>query len=309
MLEASMGSVHEQLEDLGDRVDGQHATIRRMSSLHETHTRFITSEVLKVRQEGRSQYEGSLGKIERIGDFIDKKIIHMDEELDKVVGLVGQKINAKFGEFSSDFMEAMEIEESWRKDLEAKVAFLEEKLTDSFLRMSDLTNLVVSLQGHVSEVEDAVMEESEDDGGEVASSSSSDLDPVENLVAILSGFAPFHVLSFGCSCSFRTSFPPQLLLCALGLVLTTSASTVSSASSVLALLSIGLVVNISPYLISLSLILSYLILPSYLIIPLFIVWTMVAPATPSHSVLVLSYVPNTSKHGPCAGLCANRLGI
>jgi hypothetical protein len=185
MLEASMGSIHEQLENLGDRVDGQHATIRRMGSLHETHTRFITLEVLKVRQEGRSQYEGCLGKIERIGDLIDKKIVHMDEELDRVVGLVGQKIDSKFGEFSSDFMEAMEIEENRRKDLEAKVAFLEEKLTDSFLCMSNLTNLVLNLQSHVLEVEDAVMEESEDDGGEVASSSSSDLDPVENLVVIL----------------------------------------------------------------------------------------------------------------------------
>jgi hypothetical protein len=125
----------------------------------------------------------------------------------------------------------------------------------------------------------------------------------------LSGFVPFRVLPFGCSCSFRTSFPLRLLSCTLGLVLTTSASTVSSASSILALLSIGLVVNLSPYLISLSLILSYLISLSYLIAPLFIVWTMVAPATPSHSVLVLSFVPNTGKHGPCAGLCADRLGI
>jgi hypothetical protein len=156
----------------------------RMASLHETHVRFITSEVLKVRQEGCSQYKDCLGKIARVGDVINKKIVHMDEELDKVVGLVGQKIDAKFGEFSSDFMEAMEIKENRRKDLEAKVAFLEEKLTDSFLHMSDLTNLVLSLQSRVSEVEDAVMEESEEDGQEVVSSSSSNLDPVENMVAI-----------------------------------------------------------------------------------------------------------------------------
>ena len=64
-----------------------------------------------------------------------------------------------------------------------------------------------------------------------------------------------------------------------------------------------------PYLISPPLILSYLILFSYLISFLFIVWTMVAPATPSHSVLVLAFVPNTGKHGLCTGLCADRLGI
>jgi hypothetical protein len=55
----------------------------------------------------------------------------------------------------------------------------------------------------------------------------------------VSGFAPFRVSPFGCSCSFRTSFPLRLPSCTLGLVLTTSASTVSSASSVLALLLIG----------------------------------------------------------------------
>jgi hypothetical protein len=64
-------------------------------------------------------------------------------------------------------------------------------------------------------------------------------------------------------------FPDLLFLpdlpCALGLVLTTSASTVSSASSILALLLIGSVVNLSPYLISPSpnLFLSYLTLLSY----------------------------------------------
>jgi hypothetical protein len=128
-------------------------------------------------------------------------------------------------------------------------------------------------------------------------------------VYCLSGFAPFRVSPFGCSCSFRTSFPLRLISCMLGLVLTTSASTVSSASSVLTLLLIGLVVNLPPYLISLSLILSYLISLFYLIVSLFIVWTMVAPATPSRSILVLSFVPNTGKHGLCAGLCADCLGI
>ena len=38
MLEASMGSVHEQLEDLGDRVGGCFAETRRVCSLNETHS-------------------------------------------------------------------------------------------------------------------------------------------------------------------------------------------------------------------------------------------------------------------------------
>jgi hypothetical protein len=184
MLEGAMGGTQEDLEDVTRHVGEVAAANRRMSSLFKNHTRSIGVEVLKVRQEGRSHYEGFFGKLERLATTVDKKIIHQDEEMDKVVGLVGQKIDAKFGEFSSDFMEAMEIEETQRKDLEAKVAFPEEKLTDSLLRMSDLTNLVLSIQSRVAEVEDAVMEESEGSGAEVVSSSSSDLDPVENMVAI-----------------------------------------------------------------------------------------------------------------------------
>ena len=87
------------------------------------------------------------------------------------------------------------------------------------------------------------------------------------LIETLSGFAPFRILPFGCSRPFWTSFPPQLLSCMLRLVLTTSASMVSSALSVLALLSIGLVVITSdlPYLPSPNPFLSYLFL--YLIAP------------------------------------------
>jgi hypothetical protein len=184
MLEGAMGGTQEDLEDVTRHVGKVAVANRRMSSLFENHTRSIGAEVLKVWQEGRSHYEGFFGKLERLATTVDKKIVHQDEEMDKVVGLVGQKIDTRFGKFSSDFMEAMEIEETRRKDLEAKVAFLEEKLTNSLLRMSDLTNLVLSVQSRVAEVEDAVMEESKESGAEVVSSSSSDLDPVENMVAI-----------------------------------------------------------------------------------------------------------------------------
>jgi hypothetical protein len=56
--------------------------------------------------------------------------------------------------------------------------------------------LILSIQACVAEVEDAVMEESEEgDGGEVVSSSSSDLDPVENMVAIpVLALSVFHTL-------------------------------------------------------------------------------------------------------------------
>jgi hypothetical protein len=130
-------------------------------------------------------HESLLAKFARTNEIVDRKFVQMDTELDKVVGLVGEKIEARFSEFSNQFMEAVEAEEARRVALEAKVAFLKEKLTDSLLCSSDIVNLVLALQARLSEVEDAVMEESEESGGEVASSSSSDLDPVENMVAIL----------------------------------------------------------------------------------------------------------------------------
>jgi hypothetical protein len=143
------------------------------------------TEIQRVQQETRGHLESLFQKFKKMNDIIDKKIVSQDEEMDRVVELVGQKIDAKMGEFSSDLMEALEIEENWRKDLEGKVAFLEEKLVNSLTHTADLVALVLSIQSRVMELEDAVMEESkEGDGGEVLSSSSPDLDPVENMVAI-----------------------------------------------------------------------------------------------------------------------------
>jgi uncharacterized protein YoxC len=183
MLEMSMGSVHEQLENLGDRMDSCVAVGRRTASIVEGNARFLAT-VRSGQVEVRELAEDLNQKFTRINEVIDKKMVRQDEELDRVVGLVGEKIDARMSEFSNQHMEAVAAEEARRVALEAKVAFLEEKLTDSLLRSSDLVNLVLALQNRVGEIEDAVMEESEGSGPEVESSSSADLDPIENMVAI-----------------------------------------------------------------------------------------------------------------------------
>jgi hypothetical protein len=183
MLEASMGSVHEQLEGLGDRMDGCVAAGRRTASIVEGNTRFLAT-VRSGQVEVREMAEDLNRKFVRINELIDRKMVRQDEELDRVVGLVGDRIDARMSEFSNQHMEAVAAEEARRVALEAKVAFLEEKLTDSLLHSSDLVNLVLTLQNRVGEIEDAVMEEPEGSGPEVVSSSSSDLDPIENMVAI-----------------------------------------------------------------------------------------------------------------------------
>ena len=184
MLEASMGSVHKQLEDLGDWASGCFAEIRRVSTLNETHSQALGLEIKRVQQESQKEIEGLFSKFERVIQIFDKKTVRMEEELDWVVSLVREKIDTKIGEITADWVEALEIEENRRKDLEEKVAFLGEKITNSLLHQADTVNLILALQGHVSEVEDAVMEESEEEEAEVLSSSSSNLDPVENMVPI-----------------------------------------------------------------------------------------------------------------------------
>ena len=160
------------------------ADVHRVNSLSETHSQALGLEIKRVQQESWKEVEGLFSKFERVNQIFDKKAVHMEEELDQVVSLVGDKINAKIGEITSNWVEALEIKENWRKDLEEKVAFLEEKITNCLLHQADTVNLVLALQGHILEVEDAMMEESEEENAEVLSSSSSDLDPVENMVAI-----------------------------------------------------------------------------------------------------------------------------
>ena len=48
MLEASMGSAHEQLETLGDRVDGCFTETRRVCSLSKTNSWSLGSEIQRV---------------------------------------------------------------------------------------------------------------------------------------------------------------------------------------------------------------------------------------------------------------------
>jgi hypothetical protein len=184
MLEGAMGGTQEDLENVTSQVDSFVSMTRRTSALVEGNARFL-AEVQRGQLEVRGLAENLNQKFMRINDVIDKKIVKQDEELDRVVGLVGEKIDAKMGKFSSNLMEALEIEENCRKDLEAKVAFLEGKLVNSLEHTTSLVSLILSIQARVVEVEDAVMEELEESvGGEVASSSSSDMDPVENMVAI-----------------------------------------------------------------------------------------------------------------------------
>ena len=185
-VEMLVDNSHFCLEKVEDRVDGFVESIWCYSQTSLMNYCSLGSEIQRVQREWRMGHENLLLKFSTNNDIIDKKFVCLDEELERVVDLVGQKIDVKFREFSSNFMEAMEIKEMQRKDLEAKVASLEARLEHSLAHTADLAALLFSLQSHVQEVEDAVMADSEEDanGDEVRSSSSSDFGPVENMVAI-----------------------------------------------------------------------------------------------------------------------------
>jgi hypothetical protein len=174
------------IEDLGTRVDGFVSSIRTYSNWEVTNNRSLGLEVQRVQRESRADHESLLGKFARTGDIINKKFVQLDTELEKVVGLVGEKIEREVGKITNEFGEAMKAEEERRATSEAKVSSLEERLEEALGAISSLTTLVVSLQGRVGELEDTVMEEASDVDGEgtAVSTSSSEFDPVENMVAI-----------------------------------------------------------------------------------------------------------------------------
>ena len=125
--------------------------------------------------------------MEHCNTIVDKKFIHLVEELDKVVTLVGEKIEVKFRELSKQFMEVMEAEDAHWEVLGMKVTSLEEQLEHSLGVVARLAGLVTSVQAWVGDLEDVVMEESDDDAeGDVMSllSSLTDVEPVENMVVI-----------------------------------------------------------------------------------------------------------------------------
>jgi chromosome segregation ATPase len=186
LLEGSMENAHQGVENLGDRVDGFMSLLRTYNNQYTSSHRSLFQEMHQHKREARADHESLLGKLARSDEVIDKKFVQLDTELEKVVGLAGDRIDAKFGEFSDDFMEAMETEESRRAASDSKIMGLEAKLEEALEAISSLTTLVVSLQGRVGELEDAVMEEASDVDGEgtAVSTSSSEFDPVENMVAI-----------------------------------------------------------------------------------------------------------------------------
>jgi predicted nucleic acid-binding Zn-ribbon protein len=189
-IEMSVDNSQLRLEKVEDQIEGLVNSMSRLncqSSVSQVNHRLLDSEIQRVQGEACWDHESLLGKFATNNTIIDRKFIRFDEELERVMDLAGQRIDGKFGEFSSDFMEAVEIEENRKKDLEEKVTALETKLEHTLAHMANLAALLLSVQSWVLEVKDAIMEESGEEDGEgdmAVSTSSPEFNPVENMVVI-----------------------------------------------------------------------------------------------------------------------------
>ena len=173
MLELSVDNSRFHLEKVEDRVDGCVSSSQSQTRLCMTNTQLMGLEIQQVQKEWREGHEGLLRKFSTTRDVINRKFVRFDEELERVVELMGQKMET----LSSAHTEAMAAEEVKRTALEARVEMLEERLRDTVVLLQSFSN-------HLNEVEGAMVEDPDTKGEAAASSSSLDFGPTENMVAI-----------------------------------------------------------------------------------------------------------------------------
>jgi predicted nucleic acid-binding Zn-ribbon protein len=111
LLNESIDNAHQQLEGLDDWVDGFVSSLRTYNSQSTASHRALFQEMHQHKREACADHESLLGKLARSDDVIDKKFVQVDTELEKVVGLVGDKIEKEVGKIASEFAEAMDAEE------------------------------------------------------------------------------------------------------------------------------------------------------------------------------------------------------
>ena len=107
----SVDNSHFHLEKVEDHVDRFIKSLQCASQSLAALCHSLGMEVSKVQEEWRTSYENLLLKFFTTGDIVNRKFVRLDKELERVVNLVGQKIDAKFGEFIADYTEAVEAEE------------------------------------------------------------------------------------------------------------------------------------------------------------------------------------------------------
>jgi uncharacterized protein YoxC len=91
-VEMAADNAHLCLEKVEDCVDGFVESARRISVVSETNSKLLGMEIQRIQWETHGQIESFYKKFERVNKVIDKKTVCLDEELDRVMALVGEKI-------------------------------------------------------------------------------------------------------------------------------------------------------------------------------------------------------------------------
>lgn len=223
VVKIEMLSIHKDLQDMEMSMDNIYLWMGRLEDwlyvlpeishwikTYSSQSQSAFLEVNNIQTQLLNMNSSLLVKFERNNTIIDKKFIYLDEELEKVVGLVGEKFEVKLGEFSDQFLGTMEIEDGRQVALEERVSSLEGIA-------ALLSTLLTSVQTYVQELEDAVMEELDATGDvdpDSFSSSSTDVELVENLVVIPAP-APSVIHTLVLVNTPEDSFPQLFLVCLL----------------------------------------------------------------------------------------------
>jgi hypothetical protein len=106
-VEMSVNNSHLRPKKVEDRVDGFVTLLCRYSDISLTNNWSLGLKVQQVQREARADHKSLLGKFATNNTIIDRKFIWFDEELERVVDLVREKIKTEMGSIASDFSEVM----------------------------------------------------------------------------------------------------------------------------------------------------------------------------------------------------------
>jgi hypothetical protein len=109
-IEMLVDNCHLCLEKVEDCVDGFVLLLRSQTGVAAGSSRVALLEVQRVEKELHPLIEGWYGKFKRVNTVIDKKIVWVDEELDRVMALIGEKIQSEVEDIKTCFQEALDVE-------------------------------------------------------------------------------------------------------------------------------------------------------------------------------------------------------
>jgi hypothetical protein len=192
-IEMLVDNAHLRLEKVEDHVDGFMSLLCSQTGVTAASSCAALCEVQRVEKELHLLIEGWYGKFKKVNNIINKKIIRFEEELDRVMALVGEKIQSVMEDLSTQFNEALEVEGQrygvLARDMELVKSQLETAQENNIL----LASRLLAFQVRLLEVEDILMEDTDAEGEPL--DSSSNLNPVENVIAIpVPGSAVVHTL-------------------------------------------------------------------------------------------------------------------